>query len=288
MRSGEFIQQKFQVWASRRGIPLQGSAGSRGQPNYTFSVAANLFGGHLCDEARRGFDAGAGGELRGEIPSMQALHSSAAMAINLFQYWIENRQFQTLAKALRVPSNGIKSLSLERKYPVCARPEEHGLQEPPHLDLGIEYENVAERVGVECKLFEPFGRLDHPALASAYLRLPATWEGIPACRQLAEEVAGKTSCFSRLCSAQLLRHLLGLRFGARKAPVRLIYLYYDAPGDEAAEHRDELRRFCEMVEPDRKQIWITPLSVQEFIFRIFDTCRAEHAEYADYLADRYL
>ena len=38
MRSGEFVQGKFQAWARRKGIALQGSEGERGAKNYTRSL----------------------------------------------------------------------------------------------------------------------------------------------------------------------------------------------------------------------------------------------------------
>jgi hypothetical protein len=91
MNSGEFIQRKLQAWARRKNIALQGSAGNRGERNYTPTIEDNVFGGELLPETEAAFEAGAGGELRHDIPSMQALHSSAALAVNLFQHWAANR-----------------------------------------------------------------------------------------------------------------------------------------------------------------------------------------------------
>ena len=285
MKSAEFIQRKFQAWANRKNIRLQGSEGERGQPNYTLNLGENLFGGELHSQARSAFEAGAGGELRGEIPSMSALHSSAAMAVNLFQYLLENQELQTIAGILNVPSTGIESVSFERKYPVCADWKAHGFNEPPHLDLGIDYID-SRRVGVECKLFEPYGRLEHAPLKGAYLELPDAWSEIPASRELAEELTTGDAGFRRLAPAQLLRHILGLKFGKSIDKVRLIYLYFDAIGDEAEEHRAEIRRFQQLVAPD--PIRFIPMAVQELVLRAVSRCRSQHKEYVDYLADRYL
>jgi hypothetical protein len=285
MKSADFIQRKFQAWAHRKNIMLQGSEGERGQPNYTLNLEENLFGGDLHIKVRSAFEAGAGGELRGEIPSMSALHSSAAMAVNLFQYWIRNEQLQTLAEILNVPSTGIESVSFERKYPVCADWKAHGFHEPPHLDLGIDYID-SRRVGVECKLFEPYGWLEHAPLKRVYLELPDAWSEIPACRELAEELAAGDAGFRRLGPAQLLRHILGLKFGKSIDKVRLVYLYFDSIGDEAEEHRVEIRRFQQLVAPD--PIRFIPITVQEFVLRAVNQCRSHHTEYVDYLADRYL
>ena len=285
MKSADFIQRKLQAWAHRKNITLQGSEGERGQPNYTLSLGKNLFGGELHIQARAAFDAGAGGEIRGAIPSMSALHSSSAMAVNLFQYWLENQQFPILAEILNVPSTGIESISFERKYPVCADWTAHGFREPPHLDLGIDYVDT-RRVGVECKLFEPYGRLEHAALRSAYLELPDAWSDIPACRALAEELADGDAGFRRLGPVQLLRHILGLKFGTTIDKVRLVYLYFDAMGDEAEEHRAEVRRFQQRIASD--PVRFVPMTVQEFIVRAVSRCRPQHSEYVDYLTDRYL
>jgi hypothetical protein len=285
MRSAEFIQQKFQAWARRKNVQLQGSEGERGEPNYTLSLGDNLFGGDLHIQARSAFEAGAGGELRGAIPSMSALHSSSAMAANLFQYWLGNQQLAVLAQILNVPSTGIESVSFERKYPVCLDWRAHGFHEPPHLDLGIDYVD-SRRVGVECKLFEPYGRLEHAPLKAAYLELPDAWSDIPACRELAEELTAGTAVFRRLGPVQLLRNILGLKFGKPIDQVRLVYLYFDAIGDEGEEHRAELRRFQQRIASD--PIRFVPMTVQEFILRAVSQCRSQHEAYVDYLADRYL
>ena len=51
--------------------------------------------------------------------------------------------------------------------------------------------------------------------------------------------------YHRLGASQLLKHILGLKFCASTEKVRLLYLYCDAIGDEAAEHRQEIRQFSE-------------------------------------------
>lgn len=113
-----------------------------------------------------------------------------------------------------------------------------------------------------------------------------TWTDIPACRALAEEIAVGDSGYKRLGPAQLLRHILGLKYGKPVDKVRLVYLYLDAIGDDAEVHREEIRRFQKRIAPD--PVRFIPLSVQEFIVRALRRCRAEHEAYVDYLADRYL
>src|SRR5688572_22574784 len=135
MTSGQFVQKKLQAWATRKGISLQGSAGERGEPNYTHSIEQNLFDQILLPSVRASFERGAGGELRGSIPTMSALHSSAAMAVNLFQYWVRNGDLAGLADLLEIPSLDIASADFEDCFPVCENPQRHGFNEPPHLDF---------------------------------------------------------------------------------------------------------------------------------------------------------
>jgi hypothetical protein len=285
MQSGHYLQQKFQAWALRKGTQLQGSAGTRGEPNYTMSVAQNIFGGELHPSVHAAFDAGAGGELRGEIPRMSALHSSSALAVNLFQYWLIRGDWRAIATLLKVPSVGITSGSFEDQFPVCENPETQGFNQAPHLDFALRYQD-GNRVGVECKLFEPFGRLEHALLKPAYLALPDAWLDIPRCRALAEQVAEDTTGFHRLGAAQLLKHILGLKFQTPVEKVRLIYLYCDAIGDEAAEHRHEIQLFQSAIAGD--PVSFVPMSVQEFILRAVRSMRTDHMAYVDYLAGRYL
>jgi hypothetical protein len=285
MRSSDYIQLKFQAWARRQGIELQGSAGERGEPNYTRSVEQNVFAGVLDSGTKASFAAGRGGELRGSVPKLCALHSSASLGVNLFQYWIVRQDWAGLARLLEVPSVDIESVTFERRYPVCDDWTTRGFSEPPHLDLGIDYAD-GYRVGVECKLFEPFGRLDHAPLKNPYLQLPDAWADIPSWRVLAEELTENSTTFHRLGAAQLLRHVLGLKFGTAAHKVRLVYLYYDALGDEAEEHRHEVARFQERVASD--PIRFVPLSAQEFIIRAIRQIGGEHRGYVDYLTGRYL
>jgi hypothetical protein len=284
LSSGALIQGKLQAWAYRNGIELQGSAGVAGAPNYTLEPEHNLFGSQLLPETRRAFEEGAGGELRGDIPTMSALHSSAAMAVNLFQYWLGRPELDTLAQVLAVPSRRIVSAGFEERFPVCGDAATRGLRTDPHLDFALVYED-GSCVGVECKLYEPYGRLSDKRLKPPYLALDA-WADVPACRQLADVLNRESAGFRRLDACQLIKHILGLKAGRGVSQWRLLYLYLDAPGEEAAEHRAEIKAFANAIASDG--ISFNHLSVQEFILRAVATVRTNHQAYVDYLAARYL
>jgi hypothetical protein len=163
--------------------------------------------------------------------------AQAAMAVNLFSIGCGTATWRLL-RSPRDPKPDVASADFEECFPVCEDPQRHGFNEPPHLDFAFRFQD-GSRVGVECKLFEPYGRLDHAPLRRPYLNLTDVWSDIPACRALAEQLATGPAGFHRLGASQLLKHILGLKFGAATAKVRLLYLYCDAIGDEAAEHREE-------------------------------------------------
>ena len=285
MTSGQYIKGKFQAWAGRKGLALQGSKGIRGEPNYTLSVEENIFGRLLTTATTNAFKAGAGRELEGEIPTMSALHSSAAMAVNLFQHWVIQDDLATLARILDIPSRGIAAGQFETQLPVCPNARERGFRESPHLDFTLRYTD-GQFAGIESKLFEPYGRLEHALLRPAYLALPDAWDDIPACRGLAEQLATGSAGFQRLGAPQLLKHVLALRFAASTRKVTLVYLYFDAPGNEATEHRNEIRQFQQAIVGD--PVEFVPLSVQEFILRATQHAGDQHRDYLDYVSERYL
>ncbi len=87
MNGYEYILSKQIAWATNHGITLVGSKGKRGRPSYTLELDQNLFQPLLPDVCKS-FVSGDGGELRStEFPGkMQAVHSSSALGVNVFQY----------------------------------------------------------------------------------------------------------------------------------------------------------------------------------------------------------
>ena len=86
MKAEDFIKLKMINWALNRGLELQGSKGERGEKAYTMTLEENLFE-PLLPEVKEQFNEGRGGELKGEPRPMQAVHLSAALVVNVFQYW---------------------------------------------------------------------------------------------------------------------------------------------------------------------------------------------------------
>jgi len=101
MKAYEYILSKQVQWAINRGIPLIGSKGKRGQPAYTSKLDQNLFE-PLDPDVRECFMAGDGNEILGSSGSpakMQALHSSSALGVKIFQYWQKINQVPVIAAA---------------------------------------------------------------------------------------------------------------------------------------------------------------------------------------------
>ena len=155
----------------------------------------------------------------------------------------------------------------------------------PHLDFAFRYAD-GRRVGVECKLHEPYGRLDHQPLRRAYLDLTDAWVDIPAWRALAENLAGPHPPYRGLARAQLVKHLLGLKHGPwrRRSGSCTSTLTLRAPRQQSTARNSSRSSQPFKGDPIRFQA----LTVQEFIVRAVHKVRAEHRAYVDYLAERYL
>lgn len=285
MTSGHLILGKLHAWATRKQIPTREYKGGHGPRYFTLTPEDNLFEGSLSDPVRAAFSTCAGDQLTGEWPKISAIHSSSALAVNLFAYWLNKGDLPTLAGLLGIPGDGIQGASFEDCFPVVDGWKARTVRALPQMELTISYANGA-RVGIECKLFDPYRRQGHASLGRGFLTLGRRWDDIPRCHALARLCAGGASGFDRLGVSELLRHILGLKYGARDGSFQLIYLYLDAPGREGDEHRRELERFQETIKGD--PVHFVPLSVQEFILRLCERARAEHAPYVDYLSERYL
>ena len=82
MTTLSFVSRKQRLWALRRGLHVD-------ERGYTISPDDSLFE-PLSAGGRAQFLKADGGELKpgkDRLPKMQALHSSSALAVNVFHYW---------------------------------------------------------------------------------------------------------------------------------------------------------------------------------------------------------
>jgi hypothetical protein len=287
MRGYEYILAKQIAWADRRGIALIGSKGDRGRRAYTPSLDENLFV-PLVESVRQSFEDGDGNELgtSGAPGKMQAVHSSSALGVNVFQYWKAASDSAAIAAACRLVrprSTAPIDLEFETKFPI-----HDDFAFSPNIDIVIRNrdEERIRALAVECKFSEAYGQRAHGGLKVAYLERDEIWAGLPALRGLGAAISPDDREFEVLHAAQLIKHILGLNraFGPRR--FRLLYLWYDVLGPEGAMHRAEVESFAAVARADG--VLFHSLTYQELICNMASTLGPEHSIYVDYLMQRYV
>jgi hypothetical protein len=161
MQAREYILAKQVQWAMNRGLKLIGSKGERGRPLYTDKLDDNLFQ-PLDNEVRLSFSRGDGNEIKGSLDSpakMQALHSSSALSVNVFQYWKQIDQVPAIAAACgfcRRDNKSPERIVFEDKYVI----DDSLLGNPPNIDLVIYNAEsaVVKRYAIECSSRKPIHR----------------------------------------------------------------------------------------------------------------------------------
>jgi hypothetical protein len=142
-----------------------------------------------------------------------------------------------------------------------------------------------KRFVVECKFSEAYGSRHHAGLKPAYLELEELWSDIPGLYEFARSIC-PDEYFARLHSAQLVKHILGLKRRFGKKGFRLLYLWYDVPGGEGAVHQKEIDAFTEKTKADG--IFFHAVSYQELILVLAREYWQDHSSYIKYLSERYL
>jgi len=289
MNAIEYIQTKQQIWAKSQGINLSKSKGDRGKKIYTSELNENLFL-PMNSTVKQAFDEGDGNELDqhdGFPAKMQALHSSSALAVNVFQYWM-TKKISIIASACglcKKDNTSPESISFERKFEIDEK-----FQFSPNIDVLIENSsNFNFKVfAIECKFTEPYSHrdpTDSKGLKEKYISLESIWNDIPNIYQLAQRISPNDNDFDFFHPAQLIKHILGLKRKYGKNGFRLLYLWYDTLGGEGLRHKEEIERFIEISKEDGVKFQST--SYQELILRLRKDYLDEHSEYIDYLSNRY-
>jgi len=287
MKAHEYILSKQIQWALNRGIKLIGSKRKRGRPSYVPNLDENLFM-PLDHDVLENFSAGDGNELSSaDNPGkMQAVHSSSALGVNIFHYWKFQNQIPVIAAACgfcRKGNNISWHIVFEDKYPISEK-----FQFSPNIDVVIHNSDKAKfkRFAIECKFSEAYGGRRHGGLDEKYLQIEKIWEDIPDLHSFGKSISPDDESFKHLHPAQLIKHILGLKRQFGKNGFRLLYLWYDVPGEEGARNRKEIEAFTHIAKRD--SIKFHALSYQKLIIKLANEYRNEHGEYARYLTERYL
>lgn len=247
---------------------------------YLESVEDNLFQ-PLNDMTRTAFIRGSGSELQ-DTPSrpakMKALHSSSALAVNVFDYW-SNRNNNALSEAIGLKA-GISAIKFEAQYPT-------GLAgNPPNLDVVLELED-GHIIGIESKFTEwlsPKSKSYIPFKPKYFPADQRLWakRGLPKSQELAEAMYTDDVFFRYLNAAQLLKHALGV-VTSYESKCSLFYIYYDSPGKESEKHKEELAIFNDLLDTSLN---FKALSYQE-LFTSLGQVDGIGDDYMKYLKDRY-
>jgi len=284
----DYIISKQVQWAKNRGLTLIGKEGEKGLRRYTTALNLNLFE-PLLDSVRDSFEHGYGNELacKGNHPTkMQAVHSSSALSVNVFQYWEEKHQVPVIASLCGFCGKDevySEKIVFESKNYIKDVPGA-----PPHLDVVFHNseDSSIKCFAIESKFTEPYSPSGKGEIKAAHLNAEELWVDIPNLHELAKALYTSHAMTTYFDSAQLIKHILGLKSSYGKAGFKLLYLYYDVFGKESADHREEIDAFAEVAMADR--VFFSSLSYQELILRIAEEQRGEHVEYVKNLTERYL
>jgi len=292
MNGLKFIKSKQQSWATRKGFSLVGGTiPNRGEKNYLHDLTGNLFA-QLSKESLDSYNSGDGNETKdskARLAKMQALYSSSAIVVNLFQYW--QKDFYPIAYACGLCSkhpSGINvmtenKIKFEEKFEISADKSQFPV--PPNMDVVIEgFQSLT--YAVESKFTEPYSSRKHKGIKQIYIDNTSFWNGLPNLYELAKGICPNNNKFQYLDAAQLIKHILGLKKKHNKASFRLLYLWYDVIGKDGFEHRKEIEQFAEIAKKDN--VKFSHISYQEVIMKLSKEFYDGNESYCDYLTDRYL
>jgi hypothetical protein len=265
------VRDQQQEWAQNCGIAVHSTG-------YTTSLNDNLFI-PLSPETNAEFSDADGSELGkpGERSKMQALHSSSALACNVFEYW-RGRNAWPIAKALRI-DEGIESIAFERKFRTGLRGK------APNLDVVL-LTHTGRVIAIECKFLEPYGSHNTRFKPKYFETEPGLWQsaGFPNCQALAQRLYSGGHQYRWLNAEQLLKHILGLQKGPHKHWA-LLYLWYRVPGTEGREHAAEAESFASFAVGDG--IDFRAMSYQTLYRELEARAPESDAKYLAYLGERY-
>jgi hypothetical protein len=270
------IKRRQRDWAASHGIAID-------RNGYVIDDPANLYR-PLSSAFAQALGAAGGGELqdqRDRPAKIRALHSSAVLAINVFQYW-EGRSGPELPRVLGADGE-LADVAIEQQFPSGLRGT------PPTLDVVLSLDD-ARIIAVESKFTEWMSpkRVKRDEFRAKYLQAdPGHWAAcqLAQCQQLAADIGSGDEKFRQLDALQLLKHALGLAKN-KAGRFALLYLYYDYNGESeiADRHRAEIERFTARVDAS---LGFQALSYQALFAGLVDAAGADDEEYIEYLRDRY-
>ena len=226
MNAFDYVLYKQIQWAHRNNLTLIGSEGSRGRQTYTQKLDDNLFE-PLLKDVQNDFLHGDGGELTRDPCRMQAVHSSSALSVNIYQYWKKINQIPAVASACGLCNRNTKTsqdINFEVKFPINNK-----FRYSPNIDVVIRNSPKSrfKVFAIECKFSEAYSSWKHSGIKPKYIQLKEIWRDIPNLYKFAKNISPNDDKFNHLHPAQLIKHILGLKEKFGKNKFRLLYLWYD-------------------------------------------------------------
>jgi hypothetical protein len=290
MNAHGYILSKQIQWAHRNNIRLIGSKGNRGRKAYTQKLDDNLFE-PLLPETESNFKEADGVELNRNPCKMQAVHSSSALSVNIFQYWKRINQIPVIAAACRFcnrNNNTSQGINFEVKFSINDK-----FRFSPNIDVIITNSPKSrfKVFAIECKFSEAYSSRKHSGIDPKYIELGKIWDDIPNLYQFAKTICPESLDYDQfkfvyLHPAQLVKHILGLKEKFGKNKLRLLYLWYDMIGPESAKHYKEIEEFTKITKADG--LYFHAMSYQDLIIKLSEEYRGTHKDYIDYISERYL
>jgi hypothetical protein len=261
------IKRQQLEWAREAGLAVD-------DVGYCASPTVNL--PWLSAVTRRDFDEADGQEFGSSTRTgkIAAVHSSSALAVNVFDYWT-SRDKSPLAGALGI--SPIAEMRFEQKFNTGVKPRS------PNIDVVI-YGRNNELLAIESKFSEPFGGGRKGGIQDKYCPEDTKrWGavGLDGAQRAVNAIrAGET--FRFLDAPQLLKHMLGLAQSNRHWS--LLLLWY-APS-RSAEHsmNDEIARFRVLLGVDG--VRFATRTYQDFWNALSLFLGEKDAGYARYIRDR--
>lgn len=276
----DLVKKQLSDWAREKNIDINGRGYIAGSSKK--AINANLFGG-LDKKSEEEYGAGKGSELKGkraQSPKMAALHSSSALACNVFQYWRRIEYYDIITQALGF-GTGYDNLKLESVHKIDRKPGT-----PPHLDVEIFGVEDILPLAIESKYLESYEEKDKKKIPfkEAYFTVKDMWDGYEKCRKLAQEINDEHDLFRYFDAPQILKHMLGLYHSYGKHKFVLMYLWYKIDSQEAENHEQEIDFFKGRI---ASEFDFRVMTYQELFEKIRNLCGKLHSDYISYLKNRY-
>jgi len=230
------LVKRQESWASKHGIILQKELDEKNREALrTMDISTNLFN-KISDKTYKEINMGDGNEIK--TGKIRSLHSSCALAVNLFDYWRDKKD-STVLLALKALNNSLTidlksiNLSFEKKFVIDKNRR-------ANIDVCYEY-NSDIIIGLEVKYTENyFSDSDNEKTGKVRdkwnefnnncLTNVSIWEGLTPLYDLAKNIFEREAWYKEFFlvdTLQIIKHILGLHQKQKNVTkYELIYIYY--------------------------------------------------------------